>query len=166
MNPKLCTNCGKHAAKEYVRKTEGKEKKLFLCSACYEALYADSGEDDFFTSFLGNTGAKKSCSACGTTLDGFRSAGLLGCAYCYTAFREELKPTVKYIQGKLCHEGKTPDWGAEERYDTVRALVREQEETKENLERAMQERDYNSAARYREQLIEINRKLYGGEVTR
>ena len=48
----------------------------------------------------------------------------------------------------------------------MRALVREQEETKENLERAMQERDYNSAARYREQLIEINRKLYGGEVTR
>ncbi len=163
MNTKICSNCGKNAAKEYVKKTDGKELKLYLCPSCYEALYPDAGEDDFFTSFLGNVGAKRSCPACGTTLDGFRSTGLLGCAYCYTAFREELMPTVKYIQGKLHHEGKAPDTGAEERYDTVRALVREQEETKKNLERAMQEHDYASADRYRELLKEVNRKLYGGE---
>ncbi|MDE6677286.1 MAG: hypothetical protein K2K12_06225, partial [Clostridia bacterium] len=66
MNHTLCTNCGRNPAKEYVRKSEGKELKLFLCPSCYEALYPDAGEDDFFTSFLGNVGAKKSCPACGT----------------------------------------------------------------------------------------------------
>ena len=166
MNHTLCTNCGRNPAKEYVRKSEGKELKLFLCPSCYEALYPDAGEDDFFTSFLGNVGAKKSCPACGTTLDEFRSSGLLGCAYCYTAFREELTPTVKYIHGNIQHLGKFPDTDAEETYDAVRALVREQEEAKEKLERALAEEDYAAADRYRLELKEISRKLYGGEVPR
>lgn len=159
----LCTNCGKNPAREYARKAGGKELKLLLCPACYESLYPASGEDDFFTSFLGNTGAKKSCPACGTTLDSFRATGLLGCAYCYTAFREELTPTVKYIQGKIRHEGKAPDADAEEKYDLVRELVREQEEVKSNLERALQEQDYGTAELYKVRLKEINHKLYGGE---
>lgn len=158
----LCSNCGRNSAKEYVRKADGRDLRLTLCPSCYDALYP-SGEDDFFTSFLGNTGAKKSCSACGTTLDNFRATGLLGCAYCYTAFREELTPTVKYIQGKIRHEGKSPDSAAVEKYDMVRELVREQEEVKSNLERAIQEQDYGTAELYKVRLKEINHKLYGGE---
>lgn len=160
MNQRLCTNCGKNPAGEYVKKSEGREYKLFLCSSCYASLYPDTGEDDFFTSFLGNVGAKKSCPACGTTLDDFRGTGLLGCAYCYTAFREELTPTVKYIHGSIRHEGKCPDTGAAEKYE----LVREQEDAKKNLERALAEENYAAADRYRNELREINRKLNGGDL--
>ena len=160
----LCVNCGKNPAKEYTRKSGGKELKLMLCPSCFASLYP-AADDDFFTSFLGNTGAQKSCPACGATLDSFRAAGILGCSYCYTAFREELTPTIKYIQGKIQHEGKRPDSSAdaEEKYDMVRALVREQEEAKSNLERALQEQDYAAADRFKVRLKEINHKLYGGE---
>lgn len=161
----FCTNCGKNIASAFVRKTGGKEVKLQLCTPCYEMLYPET-DDDFFTSFLGNVGAKKSCPACGTTLDSFRATGLLGCAYCYTAFREELTPTVKYIQGKIRHEGKAPESGAEEQYDLVRELVRQQEELKASLERALATQDYTAADAYKVRLKEINHKLYGGEVKR
>ena len=158
----LCENCGKNSAKQYVRKSDGKERTLYLCPACYNALYP-AQDEDFFTSFLGNVGAKKECPACGATLDDFRATGLLGCAYCYTAFREELTPTVRYIQGRIRHEGKEPDKEAQENYDDMRNLVREREVTKAELEHALQAEDYALAEEYKLRLREINSRLYRGE---
>ncbi len=159
-----CTNCGKNAAKQYVKKTDGKEKILLLCPACYESLYPAGGEDDMFTSFLGGGARKKSCPACGTTFGEFKRTGILGCASCYQAFEDELLPTIRYIQGKTQHAGKSPDAGAEEKYDRIRALVGEREEVKEMLERAMRARDFAEADRLKVLLKEINHKLYRGEV--
>lgn len=159
----LCTNCGKSPAKTYIKKTEGRETKLFLCPACYAKLYTER-QDDFFTSFMGNVGREqKSCPACGTTLEDFKNTGLLGCAHCYTAFREELTPTVRYVhQGGVRHEGKSPSADAEENYDIVRELVREQEEIKEQYDLAVREQDFARAETLKARLIEINRKLHRG----
>ncbi len=162
----ICANCGKDNAQRYTRKTEGREVTVLLCPSCYEALYPKQ-TNDFFTSFVRKVGGRaRACPACGATQAGFRRTGLVGCAYCYTAFREELMPTIRYVQGKTRHEGKTPSEGAEEKYDFVRGLVNEQDTLRERLRRAEDEHDEARAEALRRELGEIDRMLSGGEGTR
>ena len=113
----LCENCGKNPAQKFIRKTGGREIVVELCPACYRTLYPEK-ENDFFPAFLGSgVSAEKACPACGTTMAEFRRTGLLGCAYCYSAFREELLETVRNMhnmQGEVRHTGKRPEASAEE----------------------------------------------------
>lgn len=159
-----CSNCGAKGAAEYVRRTDGREVKISLCPSCYSKLYGGEDDNDFFTSFLGNVGSRKekSCPSCGTTLADFRRTGLLGCARCYTEFREELTPAVRYVQGKVRHEGKRPSEEAGGNYDLVRQLVCEQEKLKSELEHAIREGNFYAAEKLKARLKEINRRLYGG----
>lgn len=50
----------------------------------------------------------KICKSCGTRLSDFYETGMLGCPYCYKAFRLEIVSTLKKIQGSTVHRGKTP----------------------------------------------------------
>lgn len=162
-----CSVCGSNSAKTYERKTEGKEVSLTLCEDCYKKLYPAQEAGDFFASFVGRTGGKskvKACPVCGYTLADFRHTGLLGCADCYEAFREELLPTIRYVQGKLQHAGKAPSGDADEKYDLVRDLVRTQESLKVRILEAEHDGDELELVRLERELDEVNRKLYGGEV--
>lgn len=161
----FCVCCGRNAAEMYKRNVEGKEVPLQLCASCYQKLYPEREEEgDFFASFVGGTGeGTRSCPDCGTTLEDFRHTGLLGCAFCYTAFREELLPTVRYAQGKLQHAGKAPSGEAEEKYDLVRELVHEQERLKAQIGAATASGDETKVRELQSRLSEVNRRLYGGE---
>lgn len=160
----LCSACGRNPAKTYLKRTGDKELKLELCPACYQALYPERQSDDFFTSFLGNVGSgKKECSACGSTLEDYRRTGLLGCAYCYTAFRDEILPTISFIQGKVRHEGKEPSAGAAEKYDMVREIAYQQENLREKIRLAKEAGDEDEVRRLKQQLAKLNQKLSGGE---
>ena len=112
---------------------------------------------------MGRTKGSRACEGCGTTLEEFRHTGLLGCAACYTAFREELLPTIRYIQGKSQHEGKAPSGTADENYDTVRELVAVQEGLRAAVAAAEREGNGEEARRLRARLDEVNKRLYGGE---
>lgn len=161
----LCASCGRNGAKLYKRNVDGKEISLTLCAACYEKLYPEREEEsDFFASFVGKGGADaRACPVCGTTLEDFRHTGLLGCAFCYTAFREELLPAVRYAQGKVRHEGKAPSGEADEKYDLIRALVHEQERLKLRIRSAEEQGDAGLTKQLKTQLAALNRRLYGGE---
>ncbi len=158
-----CNVCGSDRAQIYKRTADGRETTLTVCPACYRKLYPEEGSGDFFTSFLGRTKGTKACEGCGTTLEEFRHTGLLGCADCYTAFRAELLPTIRYIQGKLQHEGKAPSGTADAQYDTVRELAAVQEETRRALRQAEERGDSGEAERLRARLTAVNKLLYGGE---
>lgn len=147
----LCTNCGKNNADTYVRKSGGREIRLTLCPDCYRALYGKGAAE------LPPLPVKR-CLRCGTTLEDFRRTRLLGCADCYRVFREEIMPTVRYVQGKTRHEGTPPKFDGGN-YD----LAREREDVKESLERALREGRYEEAERLTEQLKKINGILYRGE---
>ncbi len=162
----LCTSCGKYPAKTYTREVGGKKLVLELCPACFEKLYPEREEDsDFFATFVRADSAwDRACPACGTTLDDFRHTGLLGCAFCYTAFRKELLPSVQYAQGKVRHEGGSPSGGADDaRYDLIRALVHEQEQLKARIRAAEEEGERDVVRQLKAQLSAINKRLYGGE---
>lgn len=157
-----CTNCGQNPAQLFIRRTAEGEKQLHLCPSCYNSLYSE-GSDDFVLSFFGGVKGSKACPDCGTTLDDFRRTNLLGCAYCYTAFREELTPTIRFIQGKLHHVGKVPEEIAAEKYDLVRSLVYEQEAVREELEEAQRLGNDVLVKALRARLEELNRRINGGE---
>lgn len=138
----LCTACGKDQAQNYRCRTKEGEKTLLLCPACYRRLYG--GKD-------APAGAQE-CPSCGMTLAEFRKTGLLGCADCYTAFREELLPTVKNVQGKLRHTGKDP----------FRTLDDEKRELEAELTDARRTGDRLLEQRIRYRLSVIQRLLNGG----
>ena len=159
-----CSRCGKDAQK-YIRRTEdNREITLYLCPACYEHLYPAGQLGDILTPRFGDSDEiEKKCPHCGTTLLDFRRTGLLGCAYCYTAFRKELIPAVQHIQGEIQHRGKAQSEDAVEIYDMVCGLVKEQEMEKERLRRAKERGDTAGAARAQKRLAEIAHRL--GEET-
>lgn len=162
----VCTVCGNGGAKTFLRNANGREVTLTLCPNCYARLYPAQESEDLFTAFVGNTqtgASDKACKICGTTLADFRRTGLLGCADCYTAFREELLPTLRFVQGKLRHEGKAPSGAADRNYEEVLELAKRQEELKERLKEAARGGDRAEEARLKGLLEEVNRKLYGGE---
>ena len=158
----LCENCGKNPAQKFIRKVGGREIEVELCPACYRALYPEK-ENDFFTAFLGSgTPAGKACPACGTTMAEFRRTGLLGCAYCYSAFREELIQTVRNMhnmQGEVRHTGKRPEASAEENYDRARDFAARKEAPIERLEQAMRRGDYAEARRLQGELKALSAEL-------
>ena len=155
----ICTNCLKNTGEEHTVNADGKEVKVVLCPACFEKLYP-AQDTDFFSAFVGRTGgSRKRCPSCGTTVEEFRMTGLLGCADCYTAFREEILPTIRYIQGTTRHEGKAPSGAAEANYDVVRDLVREQGTLKAELAKAQEEHDTEAVERLKVRLKEVSKRL-------
>ena len=51
----------------------------------------------------------KYCKNCKTSLSEFYDTGMLGCPECYKAFKLEIELTLKKIQGRTFHVGKTPN---------------------------------------------------------
>ncbi len=163
----LCTNCGKNPAQTYSLRTKEGEKRLLLCPDCYKRLYGER-TDGFFSTLLGVVdGERRACPTCGATLEEFRKTGLLGCADCYTVFREELIPTVRFMQGqgRIKHEGKVPSAGAKAKYDRVRALAYEQEALLKRLKEAKNAGDDVAACAIKFRLDAINKELNGGDGT-
>ena len=151
----LCENCGKRPAQKFVRTVEGRQLTIELCPECYRALYPEK-ESGAFAALVGASGREDAaCPVCGTTFGEYRRTGLLGCAGCYSAFREELCSAVRGIQGKLRHTGKRPEQQAEEEYDRMRAYVSRRELLREKLEVAMRGHDYIAARRLQRELREL-----------
>ncbi len=48
------------------------------------------------------------CPKCGRRVQEFKQTGILGCPYCYVAFKEEVTEYLTETQGRLTHEGKCP----------------------------------------------------------
>ena len=89
------------------------------------------------------------------TLESFRKTGLLGCKDCYTAFRAEINNSIRYCQWDSLHRGKKTGVVSEEIYD----LVREQEYTRAQIDKAFSAGEYKLAEELTRRLQEIHEKL-------
>ena len=136
-----CSICGSLSAQLHTRTVDGTENQVCLCDACYKKLYSKSDGSELFAHLFGSRGAqtkkRKVCSSCGMTLDAFQKSGLLGCAECYTAFRDEINKSIRYCQRSNLHCGKKPIGTSELKYE----LVREQESFRSQLSVARREGD-------------------------
>ena len=90
------------------------------------------------------------CPRCGLVYSNFRETGRLGCSECYTTFRTQLRPLLRRIHGSTKHVGKAPA------RDSARvALRREIQRLHEEMQRAIEREEFETAASLRDQIRAI-----------
>jgi protein arginine kinase activator len=94
------------------------------------------------------------CLVCGYTQADFKKTGRLGCSTCYTTFAEGLNTLLKAMHKGTEHVGKLPHRAhrALELTDRMRTLT-------ENLEKAVAEENYETAASLRDQIKQLESEL-------
>ncbi|WP_455544432.1 UvrB/UvrC motif-containing protein [Intestinibacter sp.] len=90
------------------------------------------------------------CSVCNTSFEEYKKTGKLGCSKCYSTFEEQLKPIIEGIYGYSEHVGKFPK---NEFTDTE--VIRTVEQLKQQLNIAIQEEEYEQAARLRDEILQL-----------
>lgn len=110
----LCDKCKKNEASIFIeRSINGNKENYSLCSHCAAQMENDlpftldlggllSGFSHYSPSPLSTSPV---CSSCGMTFENFEKIGRLGCANCYSDFRDQLTPIVKRIHGSGQHTG-------------------------------------------------------------
>jgi protein arginine kinase activator len=159
--PGTCENCGKAPASVKIRRVAGgEETDLHLCLECARERglepvpEAGAGSVDLVTLMLKNLSAMEEsagvCEGCGLTYTRFKETGRLGCAQCYQAFRSELTPLIRRVQGEVHHVGKVPhrEESGSDRAARLRRL-------NEDLERAIGAEEYERAAELRDRIQDL-----------
>lgn len=147
-----CEECGIRPA-EVVMTTVigGQTTTRHLCRECVKK-YKAGDVQAVLAAVLSAMGQQKkapdiTCPHCGETYAEFQKTGMLGCAECYQAFRQELTPMITRVQGRTQHAGRRPPVSREEqerlaRMDALRA----------EMEAAVAVEDFEEAARLRDAL--------------
>ncbi len=179
----LCQNCKKNSASvHYKSNVNGNLTEKYLCSACAEKMgisavpsfqpielidgFFGNEKDDIFGGFFAgmiNDNAAKSvnepkvCAKCGMRFSDFLHGGKIGCADCYKTFSASLGSTIKRLHGKVAHCGKMPK-GFDEQIGNMKKI----EALRIKLEKAIEEQEYEMAAKYRDEIKELeNNKREG-----
>ncbi len=164
----LCQDCGKKKSTVHLTEEINNEKVVLnLCRECAEKRgFRNPLEGvpfplaEFLASMLSQTQIPKAdqkpqmvCSACGMSFADFAQSGRLGCSGCYTTFRNQLDDLLRKVQGSTQHRGKIPHMAA----DGMKPL-REERNLQDELKRAIQDEDFEKAARIRDKLKTLIRK--------
>ena len=90
------------------------------------------------------------CNFCNTSFDEYKKTGKLGCGKCYSTFRKQLKPIIEGIYEYSEHIRKFPK---NKFKDTE--IVKTVEQLKEKLNMAIQEEEYEQAAKLRDEILQL-----------
>jgi protein arginine kinase activator len=96
----------------------------------------------------------QTCPSCGMTLDEFRKKGRLGCAKDYDVFAAHIGDLLERVHGARTHVGRVPGT-SEADLDRLKRLS----DLRSQLDTAIREEAYESAARLRDEL----KTLEGGQ---
>lgn len=160
----LCQKCGKNEATTHLKRIiNGEKTETHLCSHCassmgYESVFSGFGLNigDLFSGFFGDVPVSQlsnrviRCEKCGCSFDDIAKSGMLGCAQCYTTFFDKLQPSIKRIHGNTTHQGKFPH-GVGEDVKKANTIA----ELKAQLNRAIEEQNFEKAAQLRDQIKEL-----------
>ncbi len=160
----LCKNCNKNEATMHMKRIiNGRAAEVHLCYDCARSLgYGEAFSSTGFTLgelfrdlLLKNDNISVSslrCSFCGKSFEDIATDGKMGCGECYGVFYDKLLPTIQRIHGKGVHMGKTPNG--------KKGYSEELENLKNLLQNAVNEQDFENAAKIRDK---INDMLGKGE---
>ena len=90
------------------------------------------------------------CPNCYSTYNEYKQTGKLGCSRCYEAFEEKLKPVLKNIYGHEEYIGKIPKKDNSHIYISKEIRI-----LKEDLNRAVEQEEYEKAADIRDKIKEL-----------
>ena len=145
----LCNKCHKNEATVYYKQNiNGEVREYALCAEC--AAQSDIGFSPLSLFGAFNTAVplkreQKHCTLCSSTLDEIRRNGKVGCAECYSVFKNELEPMIHSIHHGAVHRGRAPmeytdNPSTENELDSLRTQLRNAIENEE-YERAAELRD-------------------------
>ncbi|MBR5154897.1 MAG: UvrB/UvrC motif-containing protein [Clostridia bacterium] len=161
-----CQKCGKYEANTHITKiANGVKNEIYLCNHCaenanhspeLESIFK-SNFDNFFESFwkspnLGfiQSGSLRVCDNCKSTISDIQNSGKLGCSQCYKTFSDLLLRPLKDIHGNNTHLGKAP----KRLYADINK-TNKIETLKQELSRAVEEQNFEEAARLRDRIREM-----------
>ncbi len=160
----LCDNCLKNQATVHLTTfTNGQVKTLHLCTQCAAkkgkaTSVVGPNFNDFMSSFYDKEESDVlECKNCGTTLDEFSKTGKLGCANCYSVFRQSVIPVLKGIHMNTEHKGKVPG----QRIDVdVEKETRQnkKDKLKKELNAAVATENFEQAAKLRDEIVLLDKE--------
>ena len=153
-----CSQCSKPATVHLTQIVNNKIIKVDLCESCAQAKGVTDPSGFSLTDFLGNQqlaadGKEKkiTCKECGFTAADFRRTGRLGCALCYHSFSPLIRPVLEDMHVASVHKGKVPEIVL-----SRQMAVAELQSLKDSLQEAIDEEEYEEAAKYRDQIQSFN----------
>ncbi|MDA0283917.1 MAG: UvrB/UvrC motif-containing protein [Planctomycetota bacterium] len=165
---KKCRRCSKPATLHITELRQGEATEIHLCETCakdylsqaeeqstpqadFEFEQLDEGEDHEVSDI-----DDRVCPNCGITFREFRTQGRLGCPHDYVEFESDLIPLIENIHGETQHCGKLPR-RAPDSSRRQHQLIRLRSE----LKLAVEEEDYERAAKLRDEIQEVEVQLQG-----
>ena len=163
----LCDVCKCNDATVFLTQIiEGKMQKVNLCDACSKEKGVQDPTGFALADLLLGIGAAEEiekggaaaqrCPVCGFTQSDFKKTGRLGCSTCYVTFTESLTALLKAMHKGTSHVGKVP-----ERAQRVGELSDRMRTLNENLQKAVAEENYETAASLRDQIKQLEGELAG-----
>ena len=164
---KPCDVCKKRVAIVHISEVlpDGTVKTVSLCDQCAKAQGVGGGKGKSVPQQLVELMAQvvdkqleempedvrnKRCPACGITYKEFRQKGQFGCAKDYEAFEEAVAGLLERLHYGGEHRGRAPRQDRERSRRQTRLL-----EMKKALTKAVEEEDYETAARLRDEIREL-----------
>jgi len=155
--PARCDNCHANPPEHVVTDVDkdGRKVELRLCLKCARerGLLAAGEPPKDIASVLKelknrvqDSDRELICPGCHISFAEFRKTMRLGCEECYTAFREQLLPTLKRIHNATRHAGHVPPSGGDATRDFELQRLRRE------LKKAIQDEDYERAAAMRDRI--------------
>jgi protein arginine kinase activator len=160
----LCDVCKCNDATVFLTQIlEGKMQKVNLCDACSKEKGVQDPTGFALADLLLGIGAaeeiekgasSQKCPVCGYTHGDFKKTGRLGCSSCYETFADGLSALLKAMHKGTEHVGKVP-----ERAQRAVKLTHRMRTLNEDLQKAVAEENYETAASLRDQLKQLEGEI-------
>jgi protein arginine kinase activator len=131
-----------------------------LCEACAQEKGVTNPDNLSIGNLLDENPAKvdastasMTCESCGTTHQDFKKGGRLGCEACYHVFRPVLEPLLDGMHAGVKHLGKVPSRSVKKKSDDD-----SEELLSKELKKAVEEENYEKAAKLRDRLKKLQTK--------
>ena len=161
----LCDACNKNPATVHLTEiVNDQTSEVHLCESCAKkkgnqvkealsigdllASIAEVGKGTRATNEL-----RLKCTSCGMKYADFKKSGRLGCGKCYDAFRDSLLSLLKGIHGTTHHAGSIPL-----KSDVNMSDLKMLQMLKRNLQRAIETEEFEEAARFRDEIKNLQHK--------
>lgn len=173
----LCDVCNKREAKIYYTEIiNGKKSEQHLCEECAAehtsfkiknpltnkefsigGLLSGILESYNLVENKEENTSEPACKNCGMKYNEFLEQGKFGCASCYQSFGKLLSKSFRTIHGADVHTGKKPKGYISETNRIVNGLS-EQEKLSIQLQQAIEQEEFEEAARIRDVIKELKKK--------
>jgi protein arginine kinase activator len=160
----MCDACGEERAVIHLTEmVDGEPVQKHLCQNCYqnEDDMPQLSSSDVFSELIQAVApelqelSSETCPECGTNYLEFRQTMKLGCPHDYDVFADALDQLLERIHGATEHVGKMPKARHSQEELTEREKQTRIEVLQRQMQRAVQNEDYEQAAELRDQIEEL-----------